>query len=105
MEGRDSKPPHQGSAGLAVRAAKPSDADGIAALWALPGYRAGILRLPFENPAKASRLPEILDENRVLTVAELRGRLVGTAGWNRPTRAGRVHTAGIGTGVHDDHVG
>ena len=61
--------------------------------------------MPFEDPAGARRTLESLNENRVLIVAERSGLVIGTAGWNRPTRARRSHAAGIGVGVHDEHVG
>lgn len=105
MGAQESEPSRPDMAGLEIRAAGLADAESIGRLWALPGYRNGTLRMPFEDPAGVRKSLEALNENRVLIVAVRAGLVIGTAGWNRPSRARRSHSAGIGLGVHYDHVG
>ena len=95
-----SRPP----AGLVVRAARILDFEAIAAISAMPGFRAGTLRLPFQAAALARKFLEGQGENDLSLVAERDGVVVGSAGWKR-FAGRRLHAAAIGMGVHDDHVG
>jgi L-phenylalanine/L-methionine N-acetyltransferase len=87
---------------FSIRAAEHRDAEGLASLSNLPGYRFGTLRLPFDT-AEAVRKRVLGDNpNMTLIVAEADGRIVGSASLQR--YAGRrAHVGAIGMGVHDDH--
>ena len=89
---------------LLIRALCPDDAEGMAALANLPKYRFGTLRLPYETPEYWRRRIKSAEAGNLGLVAELAGRIVGTASLAR--RAGRcLHAADIGMGVHDDFYG
>ena len=89
---------------LEIRAARSADADAIAALSALPGYRDGTLRLPHPNPDQTRKWLEARLPDSFSIVAVQDGRVLGNAGWDRGNGR-RLHAATIGMGVHDDHVG
>ena len=90
--------------GIAVRAARLSDAETLAAISALPGFRHGTLRLPFRGPDETRRFLEGIGPDDVFVVAERGGAVLGSAGWRR-FAGRRAHAATVGMGVHDDHVG
>ena len=81
-----------------------ADYEALAAISARPGFRAGTLRLPFQDPELTRRFIEARGENDLGLVAERDGVLVGSAGWQR-FKGRRAHAATIGMGVHDDYVG
>lgn len=88
----------------AIRAARPDDAVGIAAMQALPGFRFGTLRLPHPRPEATRRWLEALPETSHVLVAEHEGRIAGMAGLDRFTGR-RAHAGGLGMGVHDSLAG
>jgi L-phenylalanine/L-methionine N-acetyltransferase len=91
----------QTSRGLVIRAWTVADAESMAALANLPGYRFGTLRMPYETAeAWRKRIAEQGPGNLGL-VAELDGRIVGSAGLQR-LAGRRIHCASVGMGVHDD---
>lgn len=90
--------------GVAIRAARPSDAAGIAALADMEGFRAGTLRLPYQTPEQARTFLESIGPADLSLVAERDGLIVGQAGWRR-FAGRRSHAAEIGAGVRDDHQG
>ncbi|RYC32814.1 GNAT family N-acetyltransferase [Lichenibacterium minor] len=90
--------------GVAVRAARVSDFEGVAAISAMPGFRHGTLRLPFRSPDETRRFLEGIGSDDLLLVAERDGAVLGTAGWRR-AGGRRAHVAEIGMGVHDGHAG
>ncbi len=94
-----------GAAGpIEIRAARPSDAEAIAAIANLPGFRAGTLRLPFQSVEETRQWLDKHDPAAVRLVAALDGQIVGNAGMQR--LAGRkIHSANIGMGVRDDFTG
>ena len=87
-----------------IRAACPSDAEGIAAIANLPGFRAGTLRLPFQSVEETRQWLEKSPPNSTGLVAVLDGQIVGNAGLNR-LAGRRIHSGSIGMGVHDDFTG
>ena len=89
-------------AGLLIRAARVIDFEAIAAISAMPSFRAGTLRLPFQSADL--KFLESQGENDLSLVAERDGVVVGSAGWRR-FAGRRLHAAAIGMGVHDAHVG
>ncbi len=90
--------------GLVIRAARLSDAEGFAALVALPGFRHGTLGLPFRSPDETRCFLERIGADDLVLVAERDGAILGSAGWTR-FKGRRSHVAGIALGVHDDHAG
>ena len=102
-------PPHRGQngrspAGLLIRAAEPSDADGFAALVNLPGFRAGTMQLPFQSAASVRGRLERADPGWTHVLAVLEDAIVGSASVQR-LGGRRAHAAGLGMGVHDAHTG
>ncbi len=106
-ETKSNTPPtsvRQRPAGLLVRAVQPKDAEAVAELMNLPGYRWGTLRLPFQTPDEVRARIEKAGPNSLGLVALANGQVVGNAGLERsPGR--RAHVGSIGMGVHDSWVG
>ena len=88
---------------LIVRAARPQDAEALAALHCLPGFRFGTLQLPYKTPEEVRRRMEASADG-LLLVAFAGEVLVGNGGLER-YRGRRGHAGGIGMGVHDDWTG
>ena len=86
---------------FSIRAAEPGDAEGIAILCNLPGYRFGTLRTPFDTADGVRRRVFDGNPNLTLIVAEMEGRIVGNASLQR-FGGRRSHVGAIGMGVHDD---
>ena len=99
VDGRDAALPS-----LVIRAARATDAEGVAAIAALPGFRHGTLRLPYRCPEETRRYLEGIGPDDLALVAERDGAILGQAGWQR-FKGRRSHVAVIGMGVHDDHAG
>ncbi|WFU03861.1 GNAT family N-acetyltransferase [Rhizobium sp. CB3171] len=94
----------QQSGGVEIRAARPSDAEAVALMANLPGYRAGTLRLPFQSVEETRQWLEKPAPASINLVAVLDGQVVGNAGMRR--HSGRqIHTGHLGMGVHDDFTG
>jgi putative acetyltransferase len=90
--------------GLVVRAARPGDAEAIAALINRPGFRWGTLRAPFTTPETVASwlgTPQPGSLSLVATVADL---IVGQAGLAGQSGR-RAHVGRIGMGVDDDWTG
>lgn len=96
--------PRQTPVGLVIRAVRPSDAEQVTEVSNLPGYRHGTLRLPFQSIKSTRKWIKSASETGRDLVAELDGRVVGTAGLN-PHNGRRRHVGGVGMGVHDDYNG
>ncbi|MDL2408922.1 GNAT family N-acetyltransferase [Rhizobium calliandrae] len=87
-----------------IRAARPSDAEAIALIANLPGYRAGTLRLPFQSVEETRQWLDKPASEQLSLVAVLNGQVVGNAGMRR--HSGRqIHAGHLGMGVHDDFTG
>lgn len=89
---------------IEIRATRPSDAEAIAAIANLPGFRAGTLRLPFQSIEETRQWLEKPAPNSIGLVAEVAGQVVGNAGLHR-LAGRRIHIGQIGMGVHDDFTG
>ena len=87
-----------------IRAIRPDDCEGIAALVSLPGYRWGTLRLPHHTPVETRKWIENRAAGNMSIVAVLNGTIIGNIGLER-FQGRRGHAAGIGMGVHDDFHG
>lgn len=91
-------------AGLVLRALEPADADELARLQAMPGFRFGTLRPPFPSIASVRKHLEGMAPDDLHLGAFIESRLVGSAGLHR--MAGRRrHVANLGMGVADDLAG
>ncbi|WP_201861144.1 GNAT family N-acetyltransferase [Microvirga soli] len=87
---------------IVIRAARPADCEGIAALGNMPGYRWGTLRLPYQTPEATRKwLEGINPSNNVSLVVEKDGRIIGNGGFERH-QGRRAHVAYLGMGLHDD---
>lgn len=89
---------------LIIRAVSVGDADELAQLVNLPGFRYGTLRTPFHSIDWMRRRLENAPPGLVNIVAEMDGKIVGEAGLHR-LEGRRQHVATIGMGVHDDFQG
>jgi putative acetyltransferase len=91
-------------AGLFIRAAQSDDAEGIAAIANLPGYRAGTLRLPHQTIQETRNWLEKRELGSPNLVAVVDGMIVGNGGLRRFADR-RQHVASLGMGVRDDFTG
>jgi L-phenylalanine/L-methionine N-acetyltransferase len=99
-KGRRREPPP----GLVIRARRSSDADGIAELVNLPGYRFGTNRIPYHSPEEVRGWIEKTPSANLALVAVVDDQIVGDGGLHR--RSGRqLHLAEIGLGVRDAWTG
>jgi putative acetyltransferase len=89
---------------ITIRDARPTDAEVIAAMQALPGLRYGTLRLPHPSPADIRRYLEAPVDGNPRLVALAGDTVVGMADLHRYTGR-RAHAAGLGIGVHDAWTG
>ncbi len=87
---------------IEIRAARPADAEAIAAMQCLPGFRHGTLRPPFVSPEAIRRWLEAPSDGHNL-LAFAGAQLVGSIALNR-LAGRRAHAGGIGMGVHDAWV-
>jgi len=90
--------------GLLIRAIRPEDAEALAELVNLPGFRFGTLRRPFHTPEEMRAWTEPARHGGLHLVAFVEGALVGEAGLQRLSGR-RDHAGEIGMGVHDAWTG
>ncbi len=96
--------PHEPPPGLMIRARRPSDAEQIAEMINLPGYRFGTNRLPYQTPDEVRGWIEKASSSNLGLVAVVAGQIVGDGGMRR--FSGRqLHVAEVGLGVHDAWTG
>jgi len=102
----DSHPPspREPPPGLLVRAVWPSDADAVAEMVNLPGYRWGTLQLPFRSPEEIKRRLEGAGSDTLSLIATMENEVVGNASLDRMSRR-RIHAGQVGMGVHDAWTG
>lgn len=91
-------------AGLLIRPSAVDDAEQMATLANLPGFRFGTLRLPYESVETWRNRLRSKGADDIGLVAVLDGTIVGMAGLHRMTGR-RAHVGEIGMGVHDDRHG
>lgn len=105
MSSSEETPPRKPPAsGLVARAVRLSDAEEIAALLNLPGYRAGTLRPPHQSVEEVRKRMENPSPGSLSLVVTLDGKIVANGGMSR-FAGRRQHAANLGMGVHDDYVG
>jgi putative acetyltransferase len=86
-----------------IRARKASDAEGLAQLVNLPGYRYGTMRLPFHSVDEVADWIQKTPSSNLELVAAIEGQIIAQAGLRR--LSGRQHhSAYLGMGVHDGWV-
>ena len=90
--------------GLIIRARRPADAEAIADLVNLPGFRFGTMRRPFHSPEEVAGWMERTSATDLDLVAVKGSFLIGQAGLYRFTGR-QSHVAGLGMGVHDACTG
>lgn len=89
--------------GLVIRAAEPGDAEALAFLLNLPGFRHGTMRLPFETvDTVRGRLSRSKSAGGHI-VAVIDGTIVGSASLD-VGEGRRRHVGSIGLGVHDAYT-
>ncbi|MGK6312110.1 GNAT family N-acetyltransferase [Neorhizobium sp. DT-125] len=103
-DAREKPPRPERLEGIVIRAARPADADAIAALANMPGYRYGTLRLPFQTVEETRKGLETPNPGAKRLIAELEGRIIGDT-FLGPLVGRRRHAATLGMGVHDDFTG
>lgn len=89
---------------IVIRAARPIDCEGIAALGNMPGYRWGTLRVPYQTPEAARKWLETMAPGNISLVVEKGGQVIGNGGFER-LQGRRSHVAYLGMGLHDDFCG
>jgi putative acetyltransferase len=109
MKSRDDikeKPPRADRLeGFVIRAAGPADAEQMATLHNLPGYRYGTLRIPFHSSAELHKWLENPAPGGRQLVACADDLIIGNIGLSPAANGRRRHVASIGMGVHDDFRG
>ena len=88
---------------LLIRGSRPGDAEQIATLLNLPGFRRNTLRVPFHTPEQVRAWMERSTPDTIAIVA-CRGEVIVGAADLRRFSGRRMHAGEIGLGVHDDHV-
>jgi putative acetyltransferase len=104
LRSENAPPDRTATEDIVIRATRPDDCVGVAALANLPGYRWGTLRLPHQTPEETRKWIENRAAGHIGLVAVLNGTIVGNIGLER-FHGRRIHAAGIGMGVHDDFCG
>jgi L-phenylalanine/L-methionine N-acetyltransferase len=94
---------HTGLPPLLIRGTRPADAEQIAVLLNLPGFRRNTLRVPFQTPEQTRAWLERSAPDTTAIVACRSDSIVGAADLRR-FNGRRVHVGEIGLGVHDDYV-
>ncbi len=89
---------------LALRPARPHDAEALAAMMSGAGFRQGTAQLPFVSPDRVRRRLESDDANDTRIVALLDAGIVGSATLTRLSGR-RAHVGQIGMGVADGWTG
>ena len=86
-----------------IRGTRPGDAEQIATLLNLPGFRRNTLRVPFHTPEQVRSWLERNSSDTTAIVACRGDSIVGAADLRRFSGR-RAHAGKIGLGVHDDYV-
>ncbi|NLS11765.1 GNAT family N-acetyltransferase [Vibrio sp. SM6] len=90
---------------VTIRAAQPSDAKGVTALFDQPLVQRFTLQLPFPSETTWQQRLSETDQHSYSYVAELDHRIVGQIGLHLSANPRTRHCASIGIAVHDDFHG
>jgi putative acetyltransferase len=91
---------------IKIRMARPSDADAYCEITTQASVVWGTLQLPHQTPEAWRKRLEGNDPNfDYALVAEIDGKVVGTAGLHRLRRPRNLHVAQFGITVHQDYQG
>jgi len=91
---------------IKIRMARPSDAEAYAEMMTQPRVYHGTLGLPHTTPEAWRRRLESYDPNyEYVLVAEVDGKVVGSAGLYRRRVPRLVHVASLGISIHDAYQG
>ncbi|RFB81409.1 GNAT family N-acetyltransferase [Methylovirgula sp. 4M-Z18] len=88
-----------------LRAVRAGDAEELARMANLPGFRSGTLRIPFESVESWKRRLDNTGPELTWIVAEINEQLIGTGNLRAYTPARTAHIGEIFLGVADTHVG
>ena len=90
---------------IRIRGQEPGDLEALTEIYNCPGVVAGTLQLPYQSvEARRQRYCQPSPGTHAL-VAEVDGRVVGSAGLHVQPADRRRHVGWIGMGVHDDFQG
>ena len=88
-----------------LRAVRPSDAEALCAIFNMPGFRWGTLRMPFEMVDQVQRRIAKSGQETSWIVAELDGKVVGHGSLVVQSSPRRSHIGEINIGLDDGFVG
>lgn len=88
---------------LRVRSVEPSDWRDLHELWSQPEVVWGTLQMPYQSAAAVRKKVEEPSEGLVRLVAEVEGKVVGSAGLRSVSTPRRRHVGQVGMMVHPDH--
>ncbi|MFU0504832.1 GNAT family N-acetyltransferase [Pseudaminobacter sp. NGMCC 1.201702] len=88
-----------------LRAVRLRDAEALCAMFNMPGFRRGTLRMPFETVEAWERRISKSTPESTWIVAELDGKLVGHGSVTAQSSPRRAHIGEIVIGVDDNFVG
>lgn len=97
-------PPSEKSQPL-LRSVRPSDAEALCAIFNMPGFRQGTLRMPFEMVEQVARRIARSGPETTWIVAELDGKVVGHGSLVVQGSPRRSHIGEINIGLDDAFVG
>ena len=89
----------------ALRAVRLSDAEALCAMFNMPGFRRGTLRMPFETVEAWERRIAKSTAESTWIVAEMEGKVVGHGNLTAQSAPRRAHIGEIVIGVDDNFVG
>jgi L-phenylalanine/L-methionine N-acetyltransferase len=88
-----------------VRGREPGDMEALTEIFNCPGVVAGTLQLPYQSVESRRERFGQHSPGTYSLVAEVDGRVVGSAGVHVEPAARRSHVGSIGMGVHDEFQG
>ncbi|TPL85239.1 GNAT family N-acetyltransferase [Mesorhizobium sp. B2-3-13] len=88
-----------------LRAVRASDAEALCAIFNMPGFRWGTLRMPFETVDQVERRIAKSGQETTWIVAELDGKVVGHGSLVVQSSPRRSHIGEINIGLDDGFVG
>ncbi|RUU13111.1 GNAT family N-acetyltransferase [Mesorhizobium sp. USDA-HM6] len=88
-----------------LRSVRPSDAEALCAIFNMPGFRRGTLRMPFEMVEQVERRIAKSGQETTWIVAELDGKVVGHGRLVVQDSPRRSHVGEINIGLDDAFVG